>query len=172
MDNEYGFARGPAGGRAGRVTPAVATKRRVAGAPGHARLRARLRRALRALPPAAVPLQPLDRAQRRRRPRRAAVDLHGRAVGTPARSPQRPAAPMALSNRPQRGDLAVAATQPRPRRAVLRCRDERVSLGGGRSRRPGALVDAARGPRRAPGSAAERAAVTGVERALARGDRD
>ena len=90
---------------------------------GHARRCCGVHRALRAPSPGALSLLPLDPAPRRGRARRAAEHDGQGLRGTSARGARLRSAPLAVPDRPQRGDLAAA---PAPRRAAARPRRSRV----------------------------------------------
>ena len=107
------------------VAAAATARRRAAGAAGGPGQLARVRRGIRALPPAAVPLLPLDPARRRRCAGCAPVDVHARVGGAEARSTERAAASVAVPDRPQRVDLAAA---PAPARRGGRWRTRRFAV--------------------------------------------
>ncbi len=152
----------------------LADRRRAPGAAGRARLGARVRRPLRALPPAAVPLLPLDRARRRRRAGRAPVDVHAprcRRFGAIRRNaPLRPWLYRIAHNeaisllRRRRRESGKELSDVRRRRPSPRPRTRRTIGRAGR-RWSRDLGDA-------PGASARRARDARAERALARGDRD
>ena len=90
-----------------RCGPTAQSGRRATSPACRPRGRARLRGGVRALPPAAVPLLPVDRARRCRRAGCAPVHVHARTVGAEARSAQRTAAAVAVPARAQRVDLGA-----------------------------------------------------------------
>src|SRR5919199_1923841 len=155
-------------GTGARPAPAPA-ERRAACAPDGGRQRPGVRGAVRAPSPGALPLLPDDRPPRRGRPRRAADDDGARAGGPRPWGAGRADAPVAVPDRPQRGDLAPAPPPAGGRAgagAGARGPEPRSSGGGAQPAR-----DARGGPGRAPRTAAQRARHARAERAVARGDR-
>ena len=168
MRHGRAVSRNRGGSRERIVDPGCAFWGRAARRSGGERKRAGVRNAVCALPPAPVPLLPVDRARRRRCPGRAAVHADERVCGAEAGPTRRAAASVVVSDRTQRGDLpdppaARPSAQRGPRAVRSLCRAAR--------RRAGTPRFAGRRLARVARPSARRAGDARVKRAVARGDR-
>ena len=172
MGNGNRFAGGRTDSRGRAADPVGAFERRAARSPSRAWEPARVCGPVRALPPAAVPVLPIDPSQRPGCPGRAPVDVRRCAVGATARAAQRAAASVAVPDRAQRVDRGDPAA-----RAGCQSGDpggqpegDLLRRGGGGGARPLGL---ARGrSRRAPRACSRGVANAGAQRPLPPGDRD
>lgn len=148
--------------------------RRVPGKDGRERWRqrqrARVHTLVRALPPAAVPVLPLDREARPGRAGRASVGIRGCACGPAPRAARRAVATVAVPDRAQRGHQrrSWAPGIRAHRRHLCRC-VRGVSTGSLRGAR--AVRIAGRGSARAARTSAGRIGHEGAQRAFPPGDR-